>query len=189
MRNCVLAAVAAVGLISCDTREARFPVAEDFCGEPSRSLSQQEKKVTALSALYAENKLPGYLFTHINKEAGPNRTEQDVRAVIGSYVLTNPLCCQILPPDHLGNQIWNGEAWTADVGYRRAFSWRYIGDFYVFNDPPSQHRPFYELPGAIRAEDVELRRQQLPRGKFTVASPGSVWMMNNCAELKSFNRG
>ena len=185
----VIASTMMLSLVACDSRASRFPVAQDLCEKENRKIPALEKKVRALERLYGENKLPSYLSQVIANGAGGGVQPEKLRSSIAEYLRQEPLCCQILQPDHLGDQIWNGEHWMDDVGYRRELAWGYVGDFYVFNRAPSADRPFYEIPGSIRLKDIELQRVGLPGGKFTVVSPGSVWMINNCGETHNFDRG
>jgi hypothetical protein len=178
-----------LSLAACDTRASRFPVAEDLCAEEGRTIPAFDKKVRALAQLHGQNRLPSYLHQAIASGAQGELTPRNVRSSIAEYLRREPLCCQILQPDHLGNQIWNGEHWLDDVGYRRELSWGYVGDLYVFNRAPTADRPFREIPGSIRLEDIELQRVNLPGGRFTVIAPGSTWMINNCGETRNFDRG
>lgn len=166
--------IAGVSLVlsGCTDTSKKFPPARDYCETFSRTLSPEEKKVTILTRMYFAGKHPKYIADFVESDAGPEPNEQQVRSAISKYLAKDPLCCQLLRQDHLGNRIFNDDYFLDDM-YSRFFRWGYMADFFVFTqaEPASNH---YRLSDAFSSDDL---------------AHGGVLMVNNCGETKSFSRG
>lgn len=194
-------AAACVGLMSCgDSLEKRFPPALDYCANEKRVIPNSEKISRILLRWYKDNEIhqnvyvvdarygskksfnwsagPDHVRKYLDGVTSPKADDAEIMIEVANYLQKNPLCCQIMKPDHLGNQVWNGDAWMADNEYISAYKWGYFSDVYFFRSPP-----FHKIDGAIQEKDVFPNKNA--RGK----QQGFALMLNNCAETKAFFRG
>lgn len=125
---------------------------------------------------------PNYIRDYLNKITSTNAPEIEIIQAVSKYLKDNPLCCQILKPDHLGNQVWNGDGFMADQRYIDAYEWGYVADVYIFNK-----RPFYKIDTAFNIKDLYLEWDGTA-GKG-MGQRGWPYMMNNCGEVKNFDVG
>jgi hypothetical protein len=113
--------------------------------------------------------VPGYMFEELYGVIPENASDREVMIEMRHYVQQNPLCCQILKPDHLGNEVYNNEGYYADARYRNDLYWGYTSDLFLF-----QQKPFYKINNAFDKKDL---------------SKGGAMLINACAEFKGFDRG
>ena len=159
-------------LAGCQSRAERYPLAEDYCREEQRRIPDIEKMAAILTRTYLRSHTPRYIADEIAANVSPAETESEVREFIVGYIRKNPLCCQILEPDHLGNMIFNNEYYVDDY-YSNIHDWGYIGDLFVFTRPPSTAN-HYRIDRFFDHDDLDN---------------GFVLMVNNCAQTKAFSRG
>ncbi len=184
----------------CDDRESRFPSANDFCEKEQRHISDFDKKVIVLTKWYQESApkeqvwltdkrtgvvktftdrgaLPQHILAYLDKQAGLNAPKAVISDAVASYLQSNPLCCQIVKPDHLGDNVYNEDAWMADR-YDNALKWGYVGDLYLFAEPD-----FHQIDKHITKADVARIDPAKAR------QIGFAIMLSNCAQTQSFFRG
>jgi hypothetical protein len=181
----VIALVSICSILSgCINYEKQFPTAKDYCKEQGRHIPDFEKKLIILTRWYGMEGNLDYLKNYVVNDVGPNASKEKISQSLSRYLKVNPLCCQIVKPDHQTNQIWNGDAWAADQGYIKAYEWGYVGDFFIFHAPP-----FYDLGGEFSKKEIHGIYTRLPGNKFTYVDQGIPYMMNNCGDTRSFDRG
>ncbi len=163
----------ALALSGCGDPAERFPVAEDFCEEEDRTLSDEEKKVVALREAYLDGGGPQYLRRYIDEKSDEDVETNQLQTLISDYLVSDPLCCQILTPDHLGNEVINDQTfYTADQLYFDR-KWGYVADLFIFWEKDGKSDR-YRIDGAFEKED--LRK-------------GWALMVNNCGHFRGFDRG
>ena len=173
-----------LALTGCQSREEKYPVAADYCEEEQRKVPALEKKVRVLSTIYKRGFAPEYIKALVAENAGDGQNNaKDAEKIIAKFVRENPRCCQILKPDHVGERVFNNEAFLDDA-LDDEREWGYIGDIYIF-----YYRPFKEIGPWLTLKDTKRAKVKLPDGRISSRRSGSPLMLNACGEFKGFNRG
>ncbi|PNQ76332.1 hypothetical protein BA950_07575 [Erythrobacter sp. SAORIC-644] len=159
-------------LAGCADRASKFPPAGDYCQSLERTMPASEKRTVILTNLYFSGHLPAYFANHLNRTVGEVAHRREVKRAVAQFIEDNPLCCQMLRPDHLGNMIFNNEFYLDDY-YKKDYEWGYTGDVFIFTKSPDslEHYPINKF---FDANDLER---------------GMVLMVNNCGQVKEFFRG
>jgi translation initiation factor 2 beta subunit (eIF-2beta)/eIF-5 len=95
--------IAMLALSGCSDWERKFPPAKDYCERLQKNIPENEKKAIILTKMYYGSQGPDYIYQHVIHIIDKNATRSDVHKEIRKYIEKNPLCCQILRPDHLGS--------------------------------------------------------------------------------------
>ena len=138
----LLAILAAFGLSACEQRS----LAPNFCEAEGRQIPDKELKALLLVDMRRQGDLPAYLENRIR----PNAPEAEAFDALIVFVEQNPLCCQFVQADLLGDRAFvdqsnNGEP-LPDAALKRMVDAGYIGDFAVFGEASPR---FQKVPWKI----------------------------------------